>query len=202
VIVLPYPNEHACRLRNPDDFEKDSFRRIEKDGLSIIIAKLKGESETSAQAYRYPIEKWSEEKAKTHCEKNNGIFEEASPHNDRAELILTKKGDTVEAELKIPKEMKSELPSETIIDVTDQIKKGDDDEKMNGEFEKRFTDLEKRLLTAETKLQEFAVFMENVVKPTHARLRQKMGTDAEKTPEQIAEDEKTMRLRKQILANP
>ena len=44
----PYPNEHACRLREPGDFEPDSFVRVERDHegkkYSVIQGKLKGET--------------------------------------------------------------------------------------------------------------------------------------------------------------
>ena len=41
----PYPNEHACRLKDPADFQADSFRRTKRkhDGkeYSIIMGRLK-----------------------------------------------------------------------------------------------------------------------------------------------------------------
>ena len=74
---MPYSNEHSCRMHDPADFEKDSFRRIEKGDLSIIIGKLRGKDTTTTQAYRYSIDKWTEAKAKTHCEEQGGKFEAA-----------------------------------------------------------------------------------------------------------------------------
>jgi hypothetical protein len=71
---MPYPNEHSCRLIPPDKFEQDSFRRINNGKLDIIIGKLKGESKTTAQAYRYKKEDWTEEEARKHCSDNNGAF--------------------------------------------------------------------------------------------------------------------------------
>ena len=63
---MPYPNEHACRVRDPDDFQSDTFRRKEiSDGISIIVGKLKGETETTTQAYRFDSSKFTEDEAKT-----------------------------------------------------------------------------------------------------------------------------------------
>ena len=85
---MPYPNEHACRIRDPGDFQPKSFRRIQsgekggkgpRDGkrLSIIIGKLKGKSETTTQAFRYPSDEWTEAQARSHCKEQDGRFEAA-----------------------------------------------------------------------------------------------------------------------------
>lgn len=79
----PFPNEHACRIREPGEFQKDSFRRISRkvDGktLDIIIGKLKGKTTTTTQAFRYPKDEWSESEAKKHCDDHDGIlFEPAT----------------------------------------------------------------------------------------------------------------------------
>jgi len=75
---MPYPNEHSCRIKNPDDFEKKSFRRIVHDKLAIIIGRLKGKTTTTTQAYRYPIKNWTVSEARAHCKENKGRFEPAS----------------------------------------------------------------------------------------------------------------------------
>lgn len=61
----PYENEHAARIREPGDFEKDSFRRknISK-GIDIIIGKLKGEDTMTTQAYRFDAKEFTAEEAK------------------------------------------------------------------------------------------------------------------------------------------
>jgi len=77
----PYPNEHSCRLRNPDDFEKDSFRRTtrkhNKKEYSVIMGKLKGEDTMTEQSYRYKTKVWSEDEAKNHCKDHGGTFHPA-----------------------------------------------------------------------------------------------------------------------------
>jgi len=78
--VKPYPNEHSCRIEEPDKFEE--FRRAKRkseDGkeYSVIYGKLKGEDKWAVQAFRYDKEEWGEKEAKKHCEKHGGRFERA-----------------------------------------------------------------------------------------------------------------------------
>jgi hypothetical protein len=67
---MPYAGLHACRIRNPDDFESGSFRTInqETDGkpIQILVGKLKGEDATDVQSFRYPTGSWSESQARKH----------------------------------------------------------------------------------------------------------------------------------------
>jgi len=74
---MPFRNEHACRVRDPGQFEKGSFRRIKQGKLSIIIGRLKGKTSTTTQAFRYPIKDWTESEARENCKKNKGRFEKA-----------------------------------------------------------------------------------------------------------------------------
>ena len=70
----PYENEHACRLREPNKFQKDSFRRTSRKSggkvYHVIMGKLKGESNMTEQAYRYPKKSWSSSQARSHCKKH------------------------------------------------------------------------------------------------------------------------------------
>ena len=95
---MPFPNEHALRLRSPGLFDSDSFRRT-KDGtlfggnlkvptsIAIIWAKLKGKAASDdpviAQALRFDKSKWTETAARAWISKNikRGIFEPASSNN-------------------------------------------------------------------------------------------------------------------------
>jgi len=78
---MPYEKEHACRLKNPDDFKDDSFRRTKRKHngkeYSVISGKLKGEDSMTEQAYRYDKEKWTASEAKSHCKDHDGSFEAA-----------------------------------------------------------------------------------------------------------------------------
>jgi len=74
---MPYPNEHSCRIKQPGLFQKDSFKRIKSGRLSVIIGRLKGKTTTTTQAFRYPIDAYTELAARTHCRENKGTFEAA-----------------------------------------------------------------------------------------------------------------------------
>lgn len=82
IIGKPFPNEHACRLRSPDDFDSATFRRTtrkhEGKEYSVIMGKIKGESTMTEQAYRYPKDTWDAEAAKAHCSSHDGSFEAAA----------------------------------------------------------------------------------------------------------------------------
>jgi HK97 family phage prohead protease len=80
--LKPFPNEHACRLRDPGAFQSDSFRRVrrEHEGKTyfIIMGRLTGESTMTEQSYRYPKDSWSVAQARAHCKAHDGAsFEPA-----------------------------------------------------------------------------------------------------------------------------
>jgi hypothetical protein len=81
--LKPYPNEHACRLRDPGDFQEGSFKRVtrEHEGkrYAVIMGRLVGEETLTEQAYRYPIKDWEEAEARKHCASHEGRFEAAVP---------------------------------------------------------------------------------------------------------------------------
>lgn len=100
---MPLPNEHSCRLSDPDGFQEGSFRRIQRgkpgqteaDGrpLGIIIGRPKGQTTTKAQAYRYPIDEWTEKEAKAHCKKAGGEFHAATGKKEVGESGRKEMGD-------------------------------------------------------------------------------------------------------------
>lgn len=75
---MPYPNEHSCRLREPGEFEKESFRRMASGKVSLILGKLKGQSKMTAQAVRYPKSSWTAAEAAADCRAKKGRFEPAA----------------------------------------------------------------------------------------------------------------------------
>lgn len=110
----PYPNEHACRLRSPDDFQDGSFRRTERkhDGKTyyVIMGRLEGESTMTEQAYRYPKDGWEVGEARSHCKDHDGSFEAAS--EEAAAIIeLIQKGELQEAS-ELLQQLITELPPE------------------------------------------------------------------------------------------
>jgi hypothetical protein len=75
---MPYQAEHSCRLREPGEFQPNSFRRIASGKVSMIIGKLKGDPKTTAQAIRYPKSSWTAAEASADCRKHKGKFEAAA----------------------------------------------------------------------------------------------------------------------------
>ena len=84
---MPYPHEHACRLRDPSEFAPRTFRSMHRKHGSkvyrVIIGKLRWRSAAAdsmvEQAYRYPTAEWSEEEARAHCDAHGGrVFEPAA----------------------------------------------------------------------------------------------------------------------------
>ncbi len=64
-VVEKQRTEHRFRVVDPKKFESDSFRRKRIDvGIFIIIARLKGKTTTTTQAYRFKIDKFTFSQAK------------------------------------------------------------------------------------------------------------------------------------------
>jgi hypothetical protein len=77
---MPYPNEHACRLANPNDVKVVGSITREHEGkpYRILVGKRAGKTGSEAQAYRYPKDEWTAAAARAHCEKAGGSFEAAA----------------------------------------------------------------------------------------------------------------------------
>ena len=76
VMARPFPNEHACRLRDPGDFQPNSFRRVRREHegkqYSVIMGRLKGATTMTEQAYRYPKDVWEAAVATRHSPSQDG----------------------------------------------------------------------------------------------------------------------------------
>jgi len=87
-VLNPYPNEHAARLRDPGDFDPNTFRRTAGGTIygtktvpatiSIIWGKLKTANKPAdnpiPQALRFPIKNWTAAEAKKWLKDNNINF--------------------------------------------------------------------------------------------------------------------------------
>lgn len=75
---MPYPNEHSCRLRDPDNFQDNSLHRVSRTHDSkkyvVITGRLKGKETMTEQTYRYPKEEWTPSEAQVHCNDHDGIL--------------------------------------------------------------------------------------------------------------------------------
>ncbi len=60
MFLKPFANEHSARIVSPSRFQPESFRRqnITK-GIDIILARLKGETTLSTQAYRFQKDRFT-----------------------------------------------------------------------------------------------------------------------------------------------
>lgn len=82
-VTRPFPNEHACRVRQPGAFQDGSFRRQRTSSggkrLDLILGRLKGKDTMTLQSFRYPKAAWTPAQAKSHCKSHDGaVFEPAS----------------------------------------------------------------------------------------------------------------------------
>jgi len=102
---MPYPNEHAARLIDPDKFDADSFRR-ENDkfgaGIHAIFGKLKGEDSMTLQAIRFDADQFSPDEARKWLEEHGYhpiVFEEAAAEKSFSYFLPLNKVDEVRHEV-------------------------------------------------------------------------------------------------------
>jgi hypothetical protein len=76
---VPYPNEHSCRLLDPDEVDIVGSGEREHDGkpYRVIYGMPKRGDGSVEQAYRYSVEEWGESEAGAHCRARGGTFEPA-----------------------------------------------------------------------------------------------------------------------------
>ena len=85
--------EHGCRLKDPNAFQANSFRSMDRNHegkpYRVVVGKLKGESAMTEQSYLYPTADWTAAAAKNHCTNHGGIaFETARERsNERGTII-------------------------------------------------------------------------------------------------------------------
>lgn len=76
----PYPNEHSCRLKSPDDYKTCRRMQRKHDGkvYYVILCQRKDDLQKwEDQAFRYPKATWSVDEASVHCKGHGGKFEAA-----------------------------------------------------------------------------------------------------------------------------
>lgn len=75
----PYPNEHSCRIYSPSSFIR--FRRDNRKDPPVIYGFRPYGKGSAVQAYRYPVEEWTEAEARKHCKRQGGSFTPAAASN-------------------------------------------------------------------------------------------------------------------------
>ncbi|MCK4521413.1 MAG: DUF2213 domain-containing protein [Nanoarchaeota archaeon] len=86
---MPFPNFHAARVKSPDAFQNIVVLKTLPDGVMIYGGKLKGETSSTAQAYRFPKSKFSAEQAKSWLKSHDikvTLFEKAEK-SDQDDLL-------------------------------------------------------------------------------------------------------------------
>ncbi len=68
---MPYPSEHAARVREPSEFQANSMRRMNQSGgVSLIMGRLKGSDKMTVQAYRFDKKKFTADEAREWLKKH------------------------------------------------------------------------------------------------------------------------------------
>lgn len=128
---MPYPNEHAFRLINPDSCQEKSFRRKRiSDGVSLILCKT--DDKMVSQAYRFDKDKYTYEEAKAYMKKI-GVEYMASEKAVTAKLSMKAANGKPEVDGRIwsagihhvfvnEKPAKIYVPEETIMQTFNSIK--------------------------------------------------------------------------------
>lgn len=65
---MPLPNFHAARMISPSKFQDGSFRSIQigdkNSGITAIVGRLKGQTATKVQTYRFDKDKFTAAEAR------------------------------------------------------------------------------------------------------------------------------------------
>jgi|MudIll2142460700_1097286.scaffolds.fasta_scaffold675832_2 hypothetical protein len=86
---MPYPNEHAVRVKDPGLFIPDSFRSKEiKPGIRIIIGKLKSGTSMVTQAYRFSSDSYTIEEVRSWLKDNNVAYMKIEPASEKEDNKL------------------------------------------------------------------------------------------------------------------
>ena len=117
--IKPYPNFHACRIMDPDNFDRfrtssETIEDGDHDGKSVEI--LFGRNEEtgawSLTSYRMPIDQWTEAEARSFCRDHDGIlFEPATgdvSDDAASDTVLVTASDTASHRLRLTR-MRLEL---------------------------------------------------------------------------------------------
>jgi len=99
---MPYPNEHACRLHDPDQYKRmrreNSWQTHDGKRIDAIwgVKDTEEGEKAELQAMRYPKGEWSADSARAHCGGKGGTFEAAG--EAKAEEPAEDEGETYTCE--------------------------------------------------------------------------------------------------------
>jgi len=95
---MPYPNFHAARIIEPNKFQNIVVLETLPNGVMLYGGKLKGETSSTVQAYRFPKEKFTVTAAKKWLEEHDLksiMFEEASEKIDEIDTFYENRIDEI-----------------------------------------------------------------------------------------------------------
>ena len=83
----PYPNFHACRIREPEDFDKfrTADETIDDKPVVVLYGREVETGDWDIASYHLPVDDWTEDEARAFCEEHDGIkFEPATGEDEDA----------------------------------------------------------------------------------------------------------------------
>ena len=83
----PYPNFHACRIREPDEFDafRTSVTTTDERTIEILYGRDAESGDWAIASYRLPLAEWSEAEAREFCTDREGIlFEPATGEEEES----------------------------------------------------------------------------------------------------------------------
>jgi len=90
--IKPYPNFHACRIRDPEKYNRfrtssETIEGGDYDGkeITIIFGRHAQTEEWSLTSYRMSVEDWTEAQARSFCRDHNGILFESATGESMAD---------------------------------------------------------------------------------------------------------------------
>jgi HK97 family phage prohead protease len=81
----PFPNFHACRIREPDEFDKfrTADETIDDKPVVVLYGREVDTEDWDIASYHLPVDDWTEDEARAFCEEHDGIkFEPATGEDD------------------------------------------------------------------------------------------------------------------------
>jgi len=81
----PYPNFHACRMREPGEFDRfrTAAETIDDKPVEVLYGRETETGDWAIASYRLPLDDWTEAEARAFCTDHDGIkFEPATGEDD------------------------------------------------------------------------------------------------------------------------
>ncbi len=170
---LAKENEMAYIHLDPSEIKEGSFKRLKrrskefKRSYDVITGRLKSNDKTVEQSYRYDADEWTEDEARKHCEKYNGVEfkpvhkeekNDVKPLGEQTQEIQGKVANQTEnGEVKsMSEEVKTDVLNEDTNDVSAlEAKLAEKEAELKGYAEKlKVIEDEKRTMGVESYLAE------------------------------------------------